>query len=124
MRAACFLLLSVMTTAANKPVAFAAGCGPIVINGIDYATPGVLSWPVVSGDVIETIDISVIVVLAGPDRVLVEPHTRVKIVQQKSKIDVVLLSGKIRRPPFPDLALNAKILDRRLPYRLGFTGNR
>lgn len=56
-------------------------------------------------------------------RILLEANTRVRIQQTDGRPDISVLNGKIVQGPLQDLKVDGAALARRLPYRMGFTGN-
>lgn len=95
----------------------------MLINGTNFESAGVPSWPVVDGDEIGAADVFAMILFRDGRRILLERHSRVRMIQANGRTDVVLLSGKVDRGPH-ELKVDAKALARRLPYRMGFTGNR
>jgi hypothetical protein len=88
------ILLSPAVSAATT-VATVSSVGAVRVSGVEMSADTVASWPLVSGDVIEPVKGSAILILRDRSRVIVPAGSQIKIETDGDAVNVRVLSGSV-----------------------------
>ncbi len=99
--------------AAEAPVGSLVSPGPVTVRGVEFSAPGVLSWPVLSGDELAATQTPALLVLRNRTRVYLSRNSRLKVDRTDGQLTVHWLQGEIACVLGPGASSYVRVLDER-----------
>jgi hypothetical protein len=112
-RAILWLACIGVLCAAEAPVGSLVSAGPVTVRGVEFSAPGVLSWPVLSGDELAATQTPALLVLRNHTRVYLNRNSRLKVEQTDGQFIIHWLQGEITCVLGPGASPSVRVLDER-----------